>query len=694
MADTAVVERDLGVEIRQPVEEPEKQEDLRKPDDKAAWAISLNYTFEEEACKDLRARAKKGFDYQNGEQWDPKTRATMEDSSNPRPVLTFNEIRPKIEALIGEERRNREDWVAKPREGSDDTEAETRTALLKYVRDMNELPASESRAFEEGIIGGYGGLVCDLIQRPEGGPPALRIEYRPWREFRWDWTSRNRDFSDAQWMGISILVDPSRLAELLPDHKDTISAEYDSLSNDPLMEEAEDVGERIGVTRYRDATMRKSLYNVRERRIRALQFYYRTTRTREILTIQTPHGPMTREVPEGDARMRAIADTLVGNGTATKTTRKEPAIRGILVVGRRTLAQWWSPFNGRNAFGQPYFPIFLFFASDTDGRIMGLVEPMMSPQDEVNKRWSMTVENYLHQARSGGMYEDGAFENETEAKAKWGSPGYWAKLRQGAIAANKVKEHTAKPTDNATMTLYQMAEKAMDRVSNIDPARLGMTSREESGVALRTRALQSAMVQVKAFDNFRYMQLLLGRFINANLHLMFPVPMTLRLTMPNGQNKEVTLNQQVQVGAAIKIVNDTRAGSLFDIVMDLTPSNATFREMQAQNLANLLGQIGPPMKEIPHFLPAYAEMLKSLVGMLDGMPNRTRIEQLLDIGIRGMLGGAAPGPSGAATAPPRGPGAPPPPPDTGLPFMPAGLTGPPGPGPVTTPMAMATPGGM
>src|SRR3990172_3907471 len=424
MADTQVVEQDLGQEVRQPVQEPEKQEDIRVPDDLAAWAIALDYEFTEGIGKELRARAKKGFDYYNGDQWDPTTRQKMEDPENPRPCLTFNEIRPKVDALIGEERRNREDWVAKPREGSDDSEAQVRTALLKYVRESNALQADESGVCEEGAIGGFGGLAVDLVPNAEGGPPLFRIEYRPWREWRWDWSSRKRNFTDAQWMGLSVMVSPSKLTELFPDWSSEINGEYANLIGDPLTVEV-DIGERVGVSRYRDGLMRRTLYNQRDGKIRALQFYYRTTRVREFLTIATEPGAVEREVPQGDQQIRTMADTLIQSGRARQRIKREPAIRGALIVGRKTLAQWWSPFEGKDAFGQPYFPMFIWFASDTNGYVMGLVEPMMSPQDEVNKRWSMTVDNYLHQARSGGTYEDGAFANESEVKKKWGSPGYW-----------------------------------------------------------------------------------------------------------------------------------------------------------------------------------------------------------------------------------------------------------------------------
>src|SRR3990167_7477683 len=171
VADTQVLEQDVSYESRQPTGAVEEQQDLRVPDDRASWAIGLVYEWENGNGKDLRSRAKKMFKYYNGDQWDPTVRTQMESRDDPRPVMTFNEIQAKVDILSGEERRNREDWVAKPREGADEEEAQIRTALLKYKRGQNTLAVEESRVFEEGIIGGGGGGGRGPVPRPHAGGP-------------------------------------------------------------------------------------------------------------------------------------------------------------------------------------------------------------------------------------------------------------------------------------------------------------------------------------------------------------------------------------------------------------------------------------------------------------------------------------------------------------------------------------------
>lgn len=630
---SGIPQEDVSASLRAPEDQPEKSRELKTPDDFAAWVIGLMHAFDERQCQDLRARAREAFAQYNGQQWEPAVKGELRAAK--RPCLTFNEIRPKIDALIGEERRNREDWIAKPREGSDDAEAEVRTALLKYVREVNELQIDESRAWEDLAVGGFGGLAASLVPSPEGDAPLMRIQYRNWKELRWDPNSRARDYSDAQWMALSVMASVDRLKELFPDYEQDIMLEWQSLRSDPEMPDV-DTGERPGVSRYIDSEMRPSLYDANEGQIRAIEFYYRTRRVLKFVHLRTQQGIIVRDVTDADPLLMAQLVALTQQGVAAIQERPMSAIRGALVVGRKTLTSWWSPFQGTNAFGDPMFPIFIAMASDTDGYIMGLVEPMIDAQAEINKRWSMTVDNYLKQGRSGGVYEDGAFENEVEVKKRWGETGYWAKARKGAIAQNAFKANVPPPTDQALVGLFQMAQLAMDRVSNIEKARLGLTSQETSGIAIRTRALQSALVQVKAFDNFRHMQLLLGKFVNANLHLMFPTTKTLRLTLPTGQTQNVTLNEPRLVEGAWKVANST-SGNQFDITMDLTPANATFREMQAQNFANLLGQIGPPLKEIPAFFPAYLKMLSGLIRMIDGLPNREEIIQELDAGIQRFL---------------------------------------------------------
>jgi hypothetical protein len=628
MAEQDTLDKDLSGQTRQPQDEPEKQQESAVPDDHAAWVISLLYDFEERFHKETLARAKECFRQYNQDQWPEEAKQALQGGDEKRPMLTFNHIRVKIGTLSGEERRNREDWVARPREGSDNTEADVRTALLKYVRDINTLGIDESRAFDDCGIGGWGGIVASLARRYDDPYPMLRLEYRPWHEFRWDWRSKSRNWTDAQWMAVSSMVSVDRLKELFPDWADSVATEYLSLLQDPIQPEV-DYGERIGVTHYNDGNMRQLLYQSDSREIRASEFYHRTTRVRTIVSLLTADGVSEYEMPD-DPEIKAIVDGHVAAGRAVKRTVKEPAIKGSLVIGRRTMAQWWSSFDGRDAFGHPMFPIFISIASDTNGRIMGLVEPMLDPQAEINKRWSMVVDNYLHIPRSGGFFEDGAFENETRDKGKLGQPGAWVKLQKGAISQGRIKFHTPPVTDQALMQLFELAGVELDKVSNMPLARMGQPSQETSGIAIRQRSLQSALPQVPIFDNFRNMQLQMGRFVNANLKLMFPVQKTLSLTMPSGESREVTLNEaKSTLEGAMRIANST-SPDMFDITMDLTPGNASFREMQAQNLASLLGQIGPMMGKIPDYQPVVLLLLGSLVKALDGLPGRDRIISVVD----------------------------------------------------------------
>lgn len=656
----ATLRQDVSAEVKSPVEDLDSVKEIQKPDALAAYAISLVHAFRESHFRETRARAKRCFEYYNNQQWPKEVLEKMR--SDKRPVVTFNEIRPKVDLIIGEERRNREDWVARPREGSDENEANVRTALLKYVRDINNLYTDESRAFEDEVVGGYGGLLASLVKSEDTTAPLLKIEYRPWRELCWDWNVKARDFSDAQWMAVAVPIALEKLQEMFPDVENQIADEYYSLVNDPVEPEV-DIGERVGVSRYKDGDIRPDLFTKEGRQLQAIEFYYRTVRKTPMARLFMPDGKVIdRIIPEDNPEVKLMLEDLIKQGKAEKYTKRENVIAGAFIVGRMTLASWVSEFRGKTVFGMPMFPIFVAFASDTDNYVTGIVESMLGPQDEVNKRWSMTVENYLHQARSGGVYEEGAFSNIEEVKKMWGSPGYWAQAKSGAIAGAKFKEHVPKPTDQALMLLFEHSERALDRVSNIERARMGLTSQETSGVAIRQRALQSSLVHVKAFDNFRMMQLNLGKFVNANLPLIFPSKKIIRLTMPNGENRQVTLNDPQQMADGTwRIVNST-APDAHDITIDLTQSSATFREMTANNVASLLGQIGPPMKELPQFLPAYAEMLKSLILSLDGFPNKDKIAQLLEQ-ASSAFGGGLPGMPGMPNIPGLGSGemGPPPP---------------------------------
>ena len=77
-------------------------------------------------------------DYYDGMQWTDED--AQELAARGQAPLVFNQIKPTINWMLGTERRTRFDGMVLPREEADETGAEVKTKLLKYLSDVNRTP--------------------------------------------------------------------------------------------------------------------------------------------------------------------------------------------------------------------------------------------------------------------------------------------------------------------------------------------------------------------------------------------------------------------------------------------------------------------------------------------------------------------------------------------------------------------------
>ena len=103
---------------------------------------------------DSRLERAKDADFFDGEQFDAKTKAELEGRG--QSALVFNDIKPAILWILGNERRNRNEWDVKPRSEDDVQPALTKAKLIKYVDDINNARFERSEAFAAATKTGEG----------------------------------------------------------------------------------------------------------------------------------------------------------------------------------------------------------------------------------------------------------------------------------------------------------------------------------------------------------------------------------------------------------------------------------------------------------------------------------------------------------------------------------------------------------
>lgn len=161
--------------------------------------------------------------YRHGAQW---TTGQVEIfNKRMQPVVTYNRIGRKIDAIVGLIEKLKQDPKAYPRNPrrTDETGAELATAVVRYVTDSGLKESIFPFAVENGAVDGFGGVELILEPGDMGDTEVGFAQVEP-DSFFYDPRSSKHDFSDARYMGIGKWLDIEDAKALAPDKADQLDA--------------------------------------------------------------------------------------------------------------------------------------------------------------------------------------------------------------------------------------------------------------------------------------------------------------------------------------------------------------------------------------------------------------------------------------------------------------------------------------
>jgi hypothetical protein len=163
--------------------------------------------------------------YVHGSQWSSKQIKAL--NLRKQPVVTFNRIGRKINAVIGLLERQRRDPRGYPRTPKHEEGAEVATATLRYVLDEQDWPSKSAMSALDCAIDGANGIALEL-ERGDTGDVEVGFDSVDSGSFFYDPRSLKMDFSDARYMGIGKWADPEALKEIFPDKAEMIDASLEA----------------------------------------------------------------------------------------------------------------------------------------------------------------------------------------------------------------------------------------------------------------------------------------------------------------------------------------------------------------------------------------------------------------------------------------------------------------------------------
>lgn len=526
----------------------------------------LDYLKEaEQSTPEVRWRevAMEDYRFYAGKQDDDEVIALLEAQN--RPTVVFNEIKPKVDMLIGIAAQSKTDGSVIPVGSEDEPLAEVVSGMLKHFRRQQKLARKELECFEHTVKSGRA-LLHFYIDKSNPFTPKVCAKRIPGWMFFTDPNSIEYDLSDSRYLFIDRWVtedevknywpgvDPGLLQSFYNNYPD-----YPSFFNEGL-----------------------DLFRIVE------AWYYKLE---EVIWFQNPFRNGEAEYltkAEFKKFRKAAAEGMVLPGPDGQPVQQKPvdvqgysAYKKVYYYAIFSGMEWLE--GGKSPFKWDGFPSVLFgaYKNEDENRWFGAISVMKDPQMALNTMRRQYA--HLLQTLPKGIlvHESGAIINIDEYEKRASDPTFHMEVIDGGIS--KYKFETQPSISPVYQVLDGIYSQSMKDSSGIQDPMLGnaMTSREP-GVTMRMKQESGLAVLYTLYDNFKESRHQAGRIFLSLLQQYVTYPTLIRIEGDNGAQL-IEINSQMNPG--VEGFNDISAGE-FDLVYDEVVETPTMRGMIGEILAD------------------------------------------------------------------------------------------------------------
>lgn len=178
-----------------------------------------------------------GRRYYHSAQWSET--AIREFRRRKQPIVTYNRIARKLNAVVGLLEKQRQDPRGYPRTPNQEDGAEIATAVLRYVLDAQDWKAKSPIVGLNGAVDGLGGIEL-ILEAGDQGDVDIGFETVDPGSFFYDPRSLKMDFSDARYKGVGKWADLDAAIEMFPDKADELRNSVEAgaeLTSNPASDE-------------------------------------------------------------------------------------------------------------------------------------------------------------------------------------------------------------------------------------------------------------------------------------------------------------------------------------------------------------------------------------------------------------------------------------------------------------------------
>ena len=610
---------------------------------------------------------KRAVDYFEGRQWSAANMAKL--TREGRPILTINKIRPLVNLVVGYHLNNQTDRRALPSNDATGTAEMARVLshVLKNISDINELQFVDAEVHLDGIVTGRGWweIEQDYTENLLGEcairavdpfmvlPDCDGQDYDPNRANRIskvDWVSV--DEIEA-WYGPDAA---NRLAPLAA-YGMTQSAmplsvplELEHVTPMRTFGMVDDRSQGLRLFRERGAEWADT-YRKLVRRLN-VQHYVRTWRWC-MVDMDTGDRRWIPDTWGADMREKASAWAAENGIPLALQNVRTRRLRWTHIIGDTVVWDRWSEYGSMTLV--PFFPYF------RRGITQGMVEPLLSVQDEINVRRAARLNMVMRASNNGWKVERGSLtpQEKRNLEVNGGRAGFVLEYDRKGGTLMEPQQITPQQSPVSIKELEAEAESDMQEIAGINRAALGQSEgANTSGRAVLARQQQTVIGLEQFRSNWKRSVRMTGARMTAVVQDFYTQPRLLRIL---GKNDSNPMEMMINVRAADGVINDVTQGR-YSMVVDETSLTDAFLDAQFNELITMMQQ-GLPIP--PEFL-----IDASSIGRKEEL--RVALAQAAAAGV--PPGGATPGaaPDGKGEAAPA-------PPQPGLPQGPAVKSSPPAP---------------
>ena len=522
-------------------------------------------------------------DFYDGLQWSEEDmQELMARGQNP---VSYNDIKPVIDWVIGAEKRMRIDSKVLPRTDDDVDMADVKTKVMKYYSDVNLIAYHRSDAFAEAVKCGLSWLEDSAQNIP--GKEVMYNGWESWRNVLYDSNSIKRSYSDGRYLFRWRYLDQDVAEAMFPNRKSVVKAS--AIDGVTLGSQDEDeiwyLGQNLtsdeisawsGVGR-RTFISDTGWVDSERPTVKVIEGWYRAP-----LTCHFCEGDVF-DGEEFDPKNEMMRTALEQHAISLKA-QTQLVVFCALFTRKGLLAKMRSPYK-HDRF--PLTPIWVY-RRGRDNAPYGMIRNIRDPQESKNKRMSKAL---FALSTNQIIADDDSVEDWDVAREEANRP-------DGVIQKKRGSEFTIRRDYSETEMLMKYADndgQQINKGSGVTEDNLGRQTNAQSGYAIERRQDQGSLSTAEVFDGFRLAVQLSGENELSIIEQFVKEPKVYRLTGYKGKLEWVKVNQPV-IGenGEEEYLNDITATKA-DFVVDSQDFTASMRQALSEELMQQLSKYPPEL---------------------------------------------------------------------------------------------------